>query len=138
MRAILFPEPTEIVPGNPGFLKIEHAKIIDLPTKNNGHGVLAPLQELVRGNIEATVMPLDHSGYINEEGKLTDPPMRLNIEANSLWLRAVREGGMMTMPGDYLGGPVVILGPVDDEGWDTPVTDQFIALVRSMAIVVDD
>jgi hypothetical protein len=50
--------------------------------------------------------------YLNEEGKITDPPLPANDRATALAHDAL-------LPGDYIAGTAVILGPVDDDGNDT-------------------
>lgn len=133
LRALLFPQPEEVIPGA-GFYVVQRARVITLD-RDSDSGTLSALQELVHGHIESIVMPLGHCGMVNDEGSLIDMP--LNVEADTLWRVAVREGGMMTMPGDYTHGPCVVLGPADRNGDSEPVTDEFIALVHSLGIIVD-
>jgi hypothetical protein len=78
---------------------------------------LATFQELVGGNIEA-ISGQGWTAYLNEEGKLAELPG--NPAATLLAARL----GWIYLPGDFLVGPVVFLGPVDDEGDDTSVTQR--------------
>lgn len=74
---------------------------------------LADLQRLVKGYIETIYSPLPICIFFNEEGKFSN--MRPTC----------RTPEMMEL--DVIVGPVVILGPVDDEGDTTLLDDEMIA-----------
>ena len=138
LRAVLLPAPVEIVVGSRVFT-VKEPRLVEIPQsdpESEDYAGLDALQSLVGGLIEPIVMPLDHSGYINEEGKLYNPPLPLNDHADALWKKACRESGRQWLAGDYIGGPCVILGPVDEEGNDTAVSDEFLALMKSMALAM--
>lgn len=102
MRAVLITGPS-----------IEHWKEVDLEPG------LKPLQKAVGGYIEA--LPIDSglaSAYINEEGKLEDLPVYV------IWCSAAGEVI------DGICGPVVLLGPVNDEGENTELTDEALAYLK--------
>jgi len=74
---------------------------------------LAELQEIVGGYIECVTMPdEEHCMYLNEEGKITDPPLPVNVRATALV-------APMLLAGDRVHGDVVVLGPIDDDGNNT-------------------
>ena len=62
-----------------------------------------------------------HTLYLDEEGKLKHLPV--NGRATIMTRRQLPAS-------DLIVGPVVLAGPVDEQGWDTSVTDQ--ALVRAL------
>ena len=76
--------------------------------------------------IEAIHSP-EHTFYLDEEGKLNGQPR--NIVAEGL-LYAL--GGLLN-PGDYLVGPVIILGQPDEEGDDTDVDPQLVQIALDVA-----
>lgn len=73
------------------------------------------LKEAIGGGWLEGIGARGWTGYIDEEGK--NKGMALNVRANHL---AWTLGWPVT---DFLVGPVVFLGPVDDEGEETDVTD---------------
>lgn len=130
MRALLIPTAREAIRG---VLYVEQpAQVIDLPEDEEAR--FEKLRELVGGGIERIEMPLGHDGWINGNGKFEFHGE--NSDADLLWKRAVDdwrdpddpENRMLRMDGDYVAGPVVVTGPTTDEGGDTPVTDEFLAL----------
>ena len=84
------------------------------------------LQALVGGYIEAAPTKGDVTVYVNEEGKIHGLP--INAVATDLYykLAPFMEGH------DILVGTVVILGPVDDEGYETAVPDSVLALADAL------
>lgn len=94
---------------------------------------LPSLQRLVGGYIESLTLTEDVTAYINEDGKA------LGLAANKygdLYVRAsLHKSGRRLMPGDYIAGPVVLVGPVED-GWDTSVPDKVLAELRMMGLDV--
>lgn len=78
---------------------------------------LAQLKEAVGGWIEGVYNGDDMVMYCNEEGKLQG--MVVNVAAQMIWEAAL--GGH---PGDFLVGPVAILGPTDDEGYESGLSDE--------------
>jgi hypothetical protein len=80
---------------------------------------LDDLQKLVGGCIETVTPPKEREDialYFNEEGKLLAPPLPNNPRA-TLWMAG------MLMPGDYIGGPLVITGFDAKTGDNTDVPD---------------
>ena len=76
---------------------------------------LSAYQAEVHGFIEAT----SGSGwvaYLNEEGKLLGLPHNPAAEA------FMRTYGWEGLPGDHIVGPVMFVGPTDEEGDDTSFT----------------
>lgn len=89
---------------------------------------LETLQGIVGGPIEA-LSPTGYAGYrwfayINGEGKMQGLPV--NDAANEI---ATMLGWAGRLGGDFLVGPVVIVGPGDAGGNDTSVEDNVIELV---------
>ena len=82
-------------------------------------GELDFLQGAVGGYIQIVPhnAPINLSVYCNEEGKITDPPLEPNMLATALF------SGLLG-PSDYLAGPVVLTGPIDDEGYTTGISDR--------------
>lgn len=91
---------------------------VDGPPKAiDTEATLADLQRFVGGYIEAVAVDVGGvtcTGYINEEGKLQDPPLPLNATATS---------HVHLFSGDYIAGPMIVLGAYDDEGNDTDCPD---------------
>ncbi len=87
------------------------AVVCDVDTDLHG------LQEIVGGYIEAVGLtcPMPATAYINEEGKIDGLPP--NPVASSI---------THLMPGDFIAGPMVILGPPDNEGEDTPLPTELL------------
>jgi Domain of unknown function (DUF3846) len=83
-----------------------------------GDNELGALQELVGGWIEYVPTEQPVTLYCNEEGKIEGLP--LNELATQLF-------GQLLMPGDYLAGDIVALGPLDDEGESTSVSEDMLA-----------
>ncbi len=46
--------------------------------------------------------------------------------------------GRQLIPGDFIVGPAVFIGPADDEGWTTDVPDRVIHLVRGLGIEIEE
>lgn len=79
------------------------------------------LKQQVAGWIEALGIPdTEVNMYLNEEGKLVGLPA--NRRANRL---AHRHRAVQVF--DVIVGDVVIVGPVDDEGYDTGLSDEQVA-----------
>lgn len=85
---------------------------------------LSGLQAVVGGYIEAVGLkcPTPATAYINEEGKLE------GLDVN---LAATRIAHLM--PGDFIAGPMIVLGAPDDEGDDTPVPDEVLSWLGMVA-----
>lgn len=82
---------------------------------------LDTLQGLVGGYIEAAPTDGSVTVYVNEEGKLTGLPY--NEVGTALYYKLAP-----FMAGqDVLVGTIVIVGPVDDEGYDTDLPDEILA-----------
>jgi hypothetical protein len=79
------------------------------------HGYLEALQELVSGDIE--VVDLHRYAmnmYLNENGKIEGLPANHRATMLAHWAAAVRAD-------DIIVGDVVLTGPVDAAGEDTPI-----------------
>lgn len=81
------------------------------------HGYLAALQERVAGDIEAvTLHRYAMTMYLNENGKLEGRPVNRRATVLAHWAEAIRSD-------DFIVGDVVLTGPVDSAGEDTPIVD---------------
>ncbi len=81
---------------------------------------LKTYQAVVGGLIEALPIRDEATVYLNESGKL------LNLPATALWTD--EEGRFI----DGICGPLVIVGPHDDEGDASPLTDQALAYAKKV------
>jgi hypothetical protein len=97
---------TLIIPADGSEVRWESTEKIDLEY----------LQDQVGGVIEAVEIGTDMTMYLHEEGKVLRLPR--NERATRL---AKRYGGIALM--DFIVGDVVIVGGVDDEGYDTALTE---------------
>lgn len=88
---------------------------------------LDDLQRYVGGWIEYVPTNEDVTLYCNEEGKIEGLPP--NPLATSLF-------GSLLMPGDYLAGDVILLGPIDDEGASTSIDDLWFEYVGVQGLEV--
>jgi hypothetical protein len=79
------------------------------------------------GYIEALRM-LDHSAYVNEEGKL------MNLPYNRVATALCEHFGVGLMQDDYIVGNMVICGPCDGEGDDTEVGSLMLREVMNFAV----
>lgn len=86
---------------------------------------LTGLQEAVGGYIEPLVAPDGYEAYGHDEAKLIQLPK--NPVATAVWEEACDIGEYGRIPGDYIAGPVVFVGPLDDEGDTTGLTDTALA-----------
>lgn len=79
------------------------------------------LQKQVAGWVEALGIPdTEVTMYLNEEGKIVGLPV--NPRANRLAHRH-----RAVFPTDIIVGDVVIVGPTDDDGYDTSLSDEHVA-----------
>ncbi|QOD05661.1 DUF3846 domain-containing protein [Pseudarthrobacter sp. BIM B-2242] len=82
-----------------------------------GQGYLGALQELVSGDIQAvTLQRYAMTMYLNENGKLEGLPANHRATVLAHWAEAVRSD-------DIIAGDVVLTGPIDSAGEDTPIVD---------------
>lgn len=75
-------------------------------------------QELVGGYIEAISGP-EWVAYVDEDGKRKGLP--LNVKADRFVHTQGWTAGIFGPFSDYIVGPVLIVGPTDEEGFDTSV-----------------
>ena len=68
------------------------------------------------------------SAYLDEEGKIKGLPV------NGRATRLARHLGWRGMQGDVLCGPVIFLGPPDEEGEDTSVPDHVRVIATALGI----
>lgn len=84
---------------------------------DKGTGYLEALQELVSGDIQAvTLQRYAMTMYLNENGKLEGLPANHRATVLAHWAEAVRSDDIIT-------GDVVLTGPIDRAGEDTPIVD---------------
>lgn len=91
------------------------------------------LQGLVDGNIESVDLGPSADGFVNDEGKYLFPNLP-NPVATEFWFAKLDEayGAENIIHGrDFVAGPLVIVGPVDDEGNTTSITDETLAEVQA-------
>lgn len=84
-------------------------------------GDLASYQAAVEGNIEAVTLSDGTTMYVNEEYRYQFGPEAFNSVASDVCglggrLDIMLHGGIL--------GPVLVVGPVDDDGYDTDITDR--------------
>jgi hypothetical protein len=103
---------TRVVVISPG------SKVAEVKTVGSG---LADWQALVGGDIESLTLSAHVRAFINEEGKYAGLPRN---EYGDLYAKAqLSLSGRSLMPGDYIAGPLVLMGPpVNDEPSDVPDT----------------
>lgn len=100
-----------------------HARRLTIPA------TLEQFQSLVGGLIQH--LPLRGGGmYFHEEGKLVG--LDRNPDADAV----LRAGGTNLLPGDYIVGVAILVGPYDDDGYDTSVTPELVEVVRSAGLEV--
>ena len=89
---------------------------------------LDALQQAVGGLINAVPIyrgeDLVADGIINDEGKIFD------LDRNELATAVMGPNGLF--PGDYIAGPMVVMGPVDDEGVETSIPENLAAEIQTM------
>ena len=100
----------EVIPADP-------AKEVTFHDISDGDRYLGELRELVGGDIES--VPLERYAmtmYVNENGKLEGLPRNNRATVLANWAAAIRAD-------DIIGGDVVLTGPLDASGADTPIVD---------------
>lgn len=95
---------------------------------------LRSMQSLVGGSIEALSLGDETSAYINEEGKYKG--LDRNDAADRFVRHALSKIGRTMIPGDYIVGPLVLMGQPDDDGEDTSVTDEVRQLLADVGIPI--
>ena len=81
---------------------------------------LGDYQAIVDGYIEAVNLKSGDTMYVNEEYWYKFTPE----DRNSIAMDVAGLGGRPDLMLNGILGPVVVLGPIDDEGYDTDITDQ--------------
>lgn len=97
---------------------------------------LQSMQSLVGGNIEALSLTDEVSAYINEDGKAEQLPR--NEAGDRLVKHALSTVGRGLIPGDWIAGPLVLMGQPDDEGWDTSVPESVLDLLSAVGVKIGD
>lgn len=97
---------------------------------------LDEFQRLVGGYIEGLPLVGSVDSYINEEGKYNG--CQRNEAADQLVRKALTKDGRRLMLGDYIVGPLVLIGPPDDEGDTTSVTAEAEQLLAEVGIPIVD
>lgn len=95
-----------------------------------GQDELSFLQEHVGGYIEGIYAPEGLTAYGNDEAKLGDH--YVNEVVTALWEKTLDADGLEHIPGDYIAGPVIFVGPLDDEGETGDITDEGLALLAGL------
>ena len=95
---------------------------------------LETFQSLVGGSIEGLTLSPEFSVYINEDGKY----LRLdrNVWGEAFILNALKASGQTLLRGDFIVGPVVVVGAPDHGGWDRSVPESAIELAREVGVEV--
>lgn len=88
---------------------------------------LKDFQKVVEGYIEPVTLRDGSTMYVNEEF------LYANVAFNSIASDVCGLGGLPHLMLSGIKGNVVIVGPVDNEGWDTDVTEQARRWVRRVA-----
>jgi hypothetical protein len=73
--------------------------------------------------------------YINEEGKIMDPPLPVNDLATRLYRQS---RGNRRFPGDTIEGPAVLVGGPDSEGDEVSLTGDALRVLRLLGVIEDD
>lgn len=104
-------------------------------------GLLADFYRLIGCDTIQGIYGFDWGGpnwgaFIDEDGKITDPPKEQNVTAEVL----ARACGWLSEDGDYLVGTVVFVGPVDEDGNETSVPQHLVdraphARARAIALL---
>ena len=104
----------------------EQARVVTLEAE------LKTLQRAIGGGYLEVIGGQTWSAYLDEEGRLKG--LAVNADgtrlAHELGFREARHG-----MASGLVGPVLFMGPVDDKGDETSVTDQVIATAIQLGIV---
>jgi hypothetical protein len=96
---------------------------------DDGNSSLAVYQQIVGGYIELVPNPHGVTVYCNEEGKIMEPPLPLNLRATALF-------GDWLQPWDIIAGNVIVVGPPDREGYDTRLDDVEGWIMRAKEVVI--
>jgi hypothetical protein len=86
--------------------------------------------EQVGGYLESVLFGPDAYAYVNENGiALKLPP---NKTATELIEHFLAKLDRMLLPGDYIKGTLVVVGPPDDNGDETDVPEHVVAEIRTL------
>lgn len=99
-------------------------------TLQNGESTLDWLQSMVHGDIEPIATTGRFEAYVNEDGKYVDGGLPRNVVGTQLWEDQLEEMGLDHLPGDYVAGPLVIVGPLSDDGDTTGASDELLDEIR--------
>lgn len=91
--------------------------------------LLEDYQAIVNGYIEAVGLKSGDTMYVNEEYWYRFGPTDLN----SIAMDVAGLGGRPDLMLNGILGPVVVLGPLDDEGNDTDISDQARRWIKRVA-----
>ena len=89
---------------------------------------LEALQQAVGGLIEA--LPIYRNGTCVADGIGNDEAKLVNLERNELATAVMGPNGLF--PGDYIAGPMVVMGPVDADGVETSIPEDLAAEIQSL------
>ncbi|HEX9088886.1 MAG TPA: DUF3846 domain-containing protein [Arthrobacter sp.] len=85
---------------------------------------LKPLQDAVGGDIELVgIRNASMNMYLNEDGKPTGLPANARATELAHRFHAIRAD-------DYITGDIVLVGPFDEDGGDTDLTAEHVALLE--------
>lgn len=108
-----------VIPSN----SVLHPSVpLDVLRAPTGTALAGFVNDMVGGSFEVVRGPAGAWMYLNEEGKFLH--MRENLVATAL----AHEVGLSLA--DWIAGQVVVFGQADDDGWDTSVPEEFLALVE--------
>jgi hypothetical protein len=94
-----------------------------------GSALAEAVQDAVGGFFELIQAPHNTGMYLNEDGKA------LGLAENIVATAIAHDAGL-TM-GDYIVGPVVIVGQTDAMGYETSVPDEFLAYATGLGCHIE-
>jgi hypothetical protein len=116
------------VPQNAVFAPATPLQLLGLPQVPE-EGLSRAINNLVGGYFQVIRAPHGAVMYLHEEGKLNGLPE--NIVATYL----AHEAGLSA--GDWIVGPVVLVGGPDEVGYDTAVPSALVEHVKSLGCIVE-
>jgi hypothetical protein len=109
-----------VIPSNSGLHPHVPLDILRAPT---GAGIGEFVSDLVGGPFQVIRCGAGAWMYLNEDGK------SLGLRENHLATTLAHEAGLSLA--DFIVGQVVVFGEADNEGWDTSVPEEFLALLEA-------
>jgi hypothetical protein len=109
-----------VIPSNAVFADWVPLDVLRAPT---GAGIGEFVGDLVGGHFQVIRCGAGAWMYLNEDGK------ELGLPENMVATAVAHEAGLSLA--DFIVGQVVVFGAPDDEGWDTSVPEEFLALLEA-------